>query len=422
MKKLVYALPQKSLKRDSIFNMIGSMANASVSVILQIVVSYLAYKSLGIISLAYPMAQMMYTIGVFEMRNIQVTDAKRTFSFGDVFMFRIISVSAMLAYTFSYILFKYFTNAYTAADGIVVVLLTLYMAILAFSDVFQGVLHLNGYLYLSGISIAAVTFMAVCAFSITLFITKNLIISVIPMILVAGVWVFIYDIPFASNLAKIRPKFDFKIQKAIFLCALPVFLSSFLQQYIFNAQNNAINHYDKGNMGLYGCLVKPIFFINLLSIFVFRPLLVSLSERWANKEYKSFIKTVRLLYLFIVGILACALIGAYFLGIPVLQFIFRNVDFSGTRNSFLILLVAGAFSAGCSLTLTMLTLIRKQGFGLIAYITVGLTAYFLPDILVKTYGFSGACISYCAEMGMLFCILFFILFMFIRKNIKADKR
>ena len=97
MKKLVYALPQKSLKRDSIFNMIGSMANASVSVILQIVVSYLAYKSLGIISLAYPMAQMMYTIGVFEMRNIQVTDAKRTFSVGEVFMVRIMSVSAMLA-------------------------------------------------------------------------------------------------------------------------------------------------------------------------------------------------------------------------------------------------------------------------------------------------------------------------------------
>ncbi len=422
MKKLAYKLPPKSLGMDGIFNMIGSMANASVSVILQIVVSYLAYKSLGIISLAYPLAQMMYTIGVFEMRNIQVTDAKRTFAFGDVFMFRIISIAAMIAYAVSYILYKYFTNAYTRADGIVVILLTLYMAILAFSDVFQGVLHLNGYLYLSGLSLAAVTFLAVCTFSLTLFITRNIIISVIPMIIVAGIWVLIYDIPFASSLVKIRPKFNFKIQRAIFLCALPVFLSSFLQQYIFNAQNDAVNHYDKSEMGLYGCLVKPIFFINLLSIFVFRPLLVSLSEKWANKEYKGFIKTVRLLYLFIIAILAASLIGAYFLALPVLSFIFKNVDFSGTRNEFLILLVAGGFSAGCSLTLTLLTLIRKQGYGLIAYITVGLTAFFLPGILVKNYKLGGACVSYCFEMGLLFFILFFILLVFIKKSIKSDKR
>ena len=92
MQKFVYKLPQKSEKKNFIFNMLGSLTNAVVSLALMVVVSHICGGTVaGVFSLAYSTAQMMYTICVFEMRNIQVTDAKREFSFGGIAMFRIIT-------------------------------------------------------------------------------------------------------------------------------------------------------------------------------------------------------------------------------------------------------------------------------------------------------------------------------------------
>lgn len=417
MDRFAYRLPQKSLKMDYFFNMLGSMTNAAVSVVLLIVVRYITDESsAGVFSLAFPTAQMMYTIGVFEMRNIQVTDSKRQFAFGSVLMFRILSITVMLAYTVLFITY----NGYTGEKAVIIMLLTVYMAVLAFSDVFQGVLHLNGYLYLSGISLAAITFLALIAFAVALFFTKSLILSVIPMIAVALLWVLFYDVPFASTFERIRPQFDLKIQKAIVLCALPVFLSTFLQQYIFNSQKYAIDVFLSDlDQAHYGYLVMPTFVINLLSIFVFRPLLVSLSEKWAKKEYKGFLKTIRRLYGFIIAIIPLALVAAYFFGIPVLEMLYHT-DLSGKREMLLILLVAGGFSAGCSLTVILLTLIRKQVFGLSAYVLTAAVSLFLPKMLVSQYQLLGAGISYLAEMAMLFAILLIILIVFVRKQIRTD--
>ena len=74
----------------------------------------------------------------------------------------------------------------------------------------------------------------------------------------------------------------------MFLCALPLFLSSFMHQYIFNSPKYAIEEaLTKTDQAHYGYLVMPVFVINLLSLFVFRPQLITLSSDWAEKRFKS---------------------------------------------------------------------------------------------------------------------------------------
>ncbi len=416
---LVRKLPPHSTKKDYIFNMFGSAANSAVSVILLMVVSHISGdKNAGLFSLAYSTAQMMYTIGVFEMRNIQVTDAKGQFSFYDVFMYRIFTIGLMMAFTFAFVAFK----GYSGTKALLIILITVYMALLTLSDVFQGVLHINGYLYLASFSLGTIPIFSSILFSLTLLLTKNILISVIPMIAFATLWIIFYDLPFVKNFVKIKPKFDFKILKAIFFCSLPLFLSTFLQQYIFNSQKYAIDDFlTSVDQSHYGYLVMPAFFINLLSIFVFRPQLVSLSENWLNKAYKKFNKTVFALYLWIAAVMVAALITAYFLGIPVLQILY-GTNLSGKTNLLLILLIAGTFSAFCSLTSTFLTVIRKQNIGFFSYVFVFVLSLFLPKILIKKYELLGACVSYLIEMATLFIILLaiFLCFTVTKENKKED--
>ena len=102
MKNLVFSLPEKSKKKDFIFNMYGSMAVSFVSVLLLIAVSrLLGEEAAGIFSLSYSTAQMLYTLAAFEVRNIQVTDTKREFDFSDCLTFRLITIFAMLLMSFA---------------------------------------------------------------------------------------------------------------------------------------------------------------------------------------------------------------------------------------------------------------------------------------------------------------------------------
>ena len=220
--------------------MIGSLVNAAVSVLLLVVTSHIVGgKAAGIFSLAYSTAQMMYTVSMFEMRNIQVTDAKGEFPFSYVEMFRIITTAAM------WVFFAVFcaVRGYDGEKLVVMIALTLYMSLLSFSDLFQGNMHLNGYLSIAGKSLAGQVVLAATVFSVALFLTKKLWISVILMTISVALWIIIYDIPFNNNFDGLKPRFNFTVQKNMFLCALPLFLSSFLHMFQFLLYLNNIFQY-----------------------------------------------------------------------------------------------------------------------------------------------------------------------------------
>ena len=399
VQKFVYRLPDKSENKNFIYNMIGSLVSAVVSVILLVVTSHVAGgNAAGIFSLAYSTAQMMYTVSFFEMRNIQVTDAKREFSFSSIEMFRILTTAVM------WMFFAVFcvVQGYKGEKLAVMAALTLYMSLLSFSDLFQGNMHFNGYLSIAGRSLAGQVLLASLVFSVSLLITKNLWISVLLMALCVFLWILLYDIPFNNNFDGLKPNFNFSVQKNIFLCALPLFLSSFLQQYIFNAPKYAI---DKAlteiEQSYYGYLVMPVFSINLLSMFVFRPKLVSLSNNWASRQLNTFKKTSAFLYLWVVAATVAVLAAGWLLGIPVLELLYA-ANLSDKRGIFMILLLAGGFSAASTLTLTLLTTMRKQKYSLAAYLLTFVISLFLPDLLVSNFGMKGAAVSFFIEMAVLF--------------------
>lgn len=416
VRKFVRKLPAKSEKKDFIYNMFGCFVNAIVSVILLVVVSnFCGNGAAGSFSLAYSTAQMMYTISVFEMRNIQITDARRQFPFSHIGAFRVVTNTVMCLF---FIIFCIF-NGYSGNKLLLMFALTAYMSMLSFSDLFQGNMQLNGYLSIAGKSLTGQCVLASFIFTISLIIRKSLILSTILMIAVIAVWILLYDIPYNNNFNKLKLKFDFTAQKNMLFCALPLFLSSFLHQYIFNAPKYAI---DKSltelEQSYYSYLIMPVFCINLLSLFVFRPQLVALSLNWVNGNLKQFKKTVTLLYLWVAVATVAVMVGGYFLGIPVLEMLY-NADLSGKRGVFMLLLLAGGFSAGCSLTLNLITILRQQKYCLLAYFVTFTVSVVLPAKLVKSLGLTGAALSYSIEMSILLVLLLitFAVLLFKRRNI-----
>lgn len=402
---LRYKLPNKNKTFDFIFNMFGSGMLSLLSVILLMTVSRTSGdKSAGVFSLCYSTAQMLNCIANFSLRDIQVTDAEHRYIFRDMTMFRTLSIVLMLISSVLFLLIKDFSGIKLT----LAILLCVFMAFMAVSDIFQGNMHYNGYLSIGGASLGFQCVLCAVAFAVTLIIFKSLIVSVCVMIAVLLLWILFFDLPFAKNLGETKPKFSFAKQKELFFLTLPIFISTFLNQYNLNTPKYAINEYLTDiDQSHYGYLIMPAFVINLLSTFVFRPQLVSLSNEWKDKKYSSFLKTVTKLFGWILAVTVICLIGGYFLGIPVLNIIY-STDLSGYEYKFLILLAGGAASACSSLAIVLLAVIRKQKFALIAYGLAFAIAQFAPPMLVKNYGFLGAVLSYLTVTVSLFVFLILI--------------
>ena len=383
-------LPRKSAKRDVIFNMFGSTMNAGITVILLMAVSFLVgQEEAGVFSLAYSTAQMMYTIASFEVRNFQVTDSKGKYAYRDFFTFHMITTALMLAASVTFVIW----HGFDRHKVIVILLLCIYYALFAFSDVMQANLHKNNYLQLSGLSLRGEVLFGTAVFVAALAVTRSMVAALVAMIATIILWIAFFDLPFNRNFDVSRPGSSFGRQKSLFLAALPLFASSFLHQYIFNAPKYAIDRaLGDVEQSVYGYLVMPAFVINLISIFAFRPRLLTLAEHWT----------------------AVTLLGGWFLGIPILSLIY-HVDLGAYRPILLILLLAGGFSACCTLALTLFTTMRKQRFCLVGYAVTLAFALGVPPLLVRRFGLMGAATAYLLEMILLFLILLCLMWYFLRK-------
>lgn len=411
-----YRLSAKSPKKDFIFNMFGYTAMSLVSVILLMIVSYIRGEEVaGIFSLSYSTAYMMYTVAMFETRTVQVTDTERNFSLSDFMLYRILTVLLMLTSSALFVIIKGFSSE----KIILTLIICVYMALLAVSDIFQGCLHLNGYLKNAGFSLGAQVLLAAAGFTVSLLITGNVFVSSAVMAAIVLIWILFYDVPFARNFGSLVPKSSAEKLKKLFLATAPLFISVFINQYNFNTPKYAIDRYlTEVDQSHYGYLVMPAFIINLMSMFMFRPQMVPLSEKWAKRDYRGFGKTVLMLYGWIIAVLIAALCGGWLLGIPMLNLLYHT-NLNEYRALFMILLIGGGFSAGSSLTIVLLAVIRKQRHALIAYISAFVIALFVPNLLVKSYGFTGAIFAYLVITSSLFILLFAVFLICLKTSMKA---
>ena len=86
-----------SAKSIYIWNILGSMSNALLSVlILMIVTRTLNNLNSDIFSLAWSISQLMATVGTFQVRMYQATDVSGKYDFRQYFLFRVFCLIIMI--------------------------------------------------------------------------------------------------------------------------------------------------------------------------------------------------------------------------------------------------------------------------------------------------------------------------------------
>lgn len=394
-------------KKAFIWNIIASTLNAGMSAILLIAVTRtVGVAEAGIFSLAFSIAQLMLTIGYFDMRAYQVTDVKQEVQFRHYLASRVITCAIMMVVSIGYIWIK----EYDRYKSTIILLLCILKMLDALEDVLHGLFQQRERLDVAGKLQSVRLIFTMAVFVTILTVSRNLSLACIGAILTSVLIIICFNFPIVPLFEKTEVEFDYVQLKKLFAACFPLFLGSYLALYMGNAPKYAIDEFlSPEYQTYYNILFMPSFVVNLFSGFAFRPLLTPLAKSWMDGDKKKYCSILKKLVLWVGALTVSALAGAYVLGIPILSFVY-NTPLNDFKGVLLILILGGGISATGTILYYSLTVMRNQKLLLIGYAITAAAAFFLSPVMVKHFGITGAALAYLMLIALRI-ICFFITFL-----------
>lgn len=395
----------KNNTKNFIWNLLGTGINAFNSLFFLILITRInGVEDAGIFTLGFSTACLFFYIGIYSGRIFQVTE-KDDISSLEFIVSKSITCLCMLIVSILFVLF----NHYSVLKSGIILLLCIYKMLEAFSDVFYGILQKKELLYKTGISLTIKNVVNLISLFIIDRITNNVILSILSMIVFNLLVLIFYDIKeslkYIDFKEKIRKENIIKILKNGFY----PFLASFLSLYIINTPKYAIDNFWTDDVQtIFGIIVMPATVISLFAQFIVYPFLNNINKFIKNNELLNLKKLVFKILL-IVGIFGIlSIIIAYFLGIPVLSFIY-GVELEKYKNCLMIILIGAIFTAFVYILSSILISIRTLKQQVVIYSVIAVISYFISNLFVKKSAVMGASISYFTSVFLL-CILFYVLY------------
>ncbi|MFR7402790.1 MAG: lipopolysaccharide biosynthesis protein [Clostridia bacterium] len=388
-------------RKNFIWNVLGTGLNAFNSLFFMIIVTRLnGVDQAGIFTIAFSTACIIYFVGVYAGRIYQVTELNKEITDKEFIVNRSISTILMLILV---ILFSVI-RGYNLYKSTMFLLLTLYKALEAFSDVLYGILQKNDRLEIVGKSFFMKALFSVILFFIIDYITKNMITSTISIILVNIIILIVFDFKNVLKFVDLKTKVKKENILKIFKSGFFTFAISFLGVYILNAPKYAIDSFLAENyQTIFGIIVMPATVIGLVAQFLIHPYLNKIVELYKNRDLKNLNKLILKLIFMIVAFGIISSLLAYFLGPEVLGLVY-GIDLKVYRIGLLIIIISATLYTIGVIYSSVLTAVRETFSQFIAYIIISLFAIVCSNILTKQKGMNGAVIAYFAIMALQFII------------------
>lgn len=402
-----------TLSRSGPFwNALGStMYGANSVLLLTLVNRCLGVEASGVFGIAFTTAQLLWIVGIFGAEQFQMTDYSEQYSFSAYSETKIISSLLMAVCAGLACLGLGFTKEKTVLTS----LLTAYMMAHSVSDLFQNRFFQLNRLDLSGKCLFFRTLFSLVCFALGLWLTRKLYVSaaILALANIAAVFLFSY-FPCRKFIPAFSVPSKTEILSLIRAC-LPLFVSMFLMNFLMQLPKYAIErHINDTAQGIFNMIFMPAYVINLISGFIYAPMLKPLSDAVSSGDKKEILHLLTRPLIIIGVFTAVCCLGVWLCGVEVLGW-FYGADLSGQRLPLLLIIVGGGLFACCQLIYYVILILRRQGLIMIDYALCLMAALLVCPALVKKSGIMGAALSFVVIQLLLILIyLAFAAFLFLR--------
>ena len=356
---------------------VGNSMQAGTTVLMTMLTGYvLDLASVGIFSFALMASQLLYTVGLFGANDLQMTDYDHRYRFGDYFKVKVVSTLAAM-------LICFILPGLLGLHGrkmACLFLLTTYMLINSAAELYQSMLFQAQRLDLSGKMLFFRMTVSLAGFAVVILIKRSLLQACAVLLLVnfaatcfsVRCWCGAYrDSPCILRDGK---------EKELFIESFPLCLSVLGFLLNINAPKFLINYFLTDEIqGIYTILFMPVYAVNLISQFIFKPYLIKYARN-LEKQDGSFEKLLLSQTLFIGLCAGLAAFGMWLLGPWLLKLLFSK-NLTAYRGWMGVFMVSGGLMALNQLCYYLLVLLKRQKMILANY-SVGIIVSYIVGIAV----------------------------------------
>lgn len=409
-----------------IWNIVGSITNAMLSmIVLMIVTRTVDDRQADIFSIAWTISQLMATIGTYQIRNYQATDVRGAFKFRQYLQFRFLTLGCMMFCSVIYIAVRH----YDMYKSVIVFIVCIFRAVDSLADVYEGWFQQKERLDLTGKALTYRVIAAMIAFTISLLLSRNLMVSCIVLTAAYVICFFSFDLRYFIRVPGLQEEKGEKSSGGwifkIIVAGFPLFLNGFIMMDITNAPKMAIDTaistglMSNGDQTIFTVLFMPASILTLAYI-VFRPLLTKMALVWMQRKPKEFLRILGRILACLFGVGILGLLAGAALGLPVLSIVYA-LDLSGYRMHLLIIILGGCIYTFSSVLDNALVVIRKQYILIVSYVITWIYIKLMAEMFVNTGKMMGAALLYLSAMTI-FLVVTFIIFAvcFVREKKKLQ--
>lgn len=379
-------------------------------------------EAAGVFSIALAIANLMLFLGQYGLRKYQSSDINEDFKFSEYHAVRIFTVAIMIIGCLGYCFYGLLFKNYSWEKFTIIFLVCLLKAIQAYTDVIHGRMQQVGRLDVAGKAATIRYSLELVIYIAVLIVTHNQIYAIILCLLVSLI-VFALTSLNASRryVDTMKPSINREVFRKLMIEGFPLFVSMFLNMYLSNAPKYAIDTFLTDDIqAIYNMIFMPTYVIQLVTQFIFNPILVTYADLWNAKKKEKLqrmLKIHRTQCLIIIGLIILALLVSLTIAMPILSWFF-GVNLNGYKMELCVIMIGGGMLAFATYYSTVIAVIRIQKSLLICYGLAAVAAKAFSGVFVKTYGVMGAAIIYSLIMTLLALALYLVVKIRINKERK----
>lgn len=407
-------MKKNNFKKNFIWNTIGCLTAAITSLFYSIVLTrFCDLNETGLYTIAFAIACNTVTLASFGGRTYQVTDTKNEISNFSYIFARYITITITFFGIILYLLFKW----YSLYKTVVILLVCLFKFLEELSDVYYGILQKDNKLYKVGQFQFFKAIVNIIMFILIMVLTQNLIYAFSTLLIIN----LIYFIFFERKAARECENWKFNIKKdelkKYFLANIYICILTFLTTYIINCPKYAIDEFlTSSDQAIFGIIVMPATVMLLVGNFLLNPIIVTIADYYNNNKIKQITKLIIKIFIITISIGILGIIICYFIGIPLLNFIY-SINLSKYKLSLIIIIIGSVFYAITASISSILIAMRRIKSQVIGNILVILFSIIICQVLVTNYKIYGAALTYTILIFIRFIIYLLVLIRTLTKKV-----
>lgn len=375
-----------SLKKNIAWNSTGSFVYLFFQWLSTYLVAILlGFENAGIFSLAISISSIAFAFAIYGVRGYQVSDVNKKYSDKSYIIARIVTCLVAIVGCLLYLaLYKY--NPYTT---LCIIVYLIFKISEAYVDVYHGIIQRGMRMDYIGKSFILRGVICNFLFISCMVLTKNLLLSIIILAISSFVLILLYDHTKVKLFYEKNDNTSTRNIINLLIECLPLAVYTFLSILVMSIPRITLENM-KGSeiLGIYASIAIPAAIIQVISGYIFAPMLTVFAEHVDQKNFKLFHKLLfkTLAYISIISIII--IIGGAIFGNFGLILLFGE-KISSYTYLFLPILFISSLTAISWFIGLMLTVIREFKGLIIASAVALFVCATSSGYLINNYGING---------------------------------